>query len=315
MRIRTGYKINLALVLAITAVMLCILPFLAWQKETLYVYTSSSNPDNQVKALLKEFRYAGYRVRLNAKTGSSSAAVCLWLKTLPPEGNTSCQNGWNFVYTEEYAPQKADEKTILLTPYRTLFEHYSRSNIKTALFTIGVDLSAFYPDNQKKLYPVAYWGDNNKPSLVAEAVQTIPSARILGDFWGANPRVLKPAGNSFLDTGNILRAIGIVVFYDAEQGAKIPQEVMAATASGALVIMNENSAVKEAYSQNVITYQSEEDMLKQVAYYLQNPQIAKQKVISAQQITAQKYSIHNTVQHFTEILAWLKADNLMQTAE
>lgn len=106
--------------------------------------------------------------------------VGLWFR--PPEFASQLETSpaaWNFIYNEDYYPfdwRGLKKFPVVLTPYRELYEHYARSNIRTAMFTVGVNTTDFYAPETVfqpgyKVYPLVYYGDNNKSSPLAESLK------------------------------------------------------------------------------------------------------------------------------------------------
>ena len=146
MKIKTGYKIILFLVSTITAVVLCTLPFLAVKQEVVYIYTDSFTPTSKETDFIKELQRLGVRVILNSKTNPSQDSYGLWFKTpdYAKELATSPAKE-NFLYTEAYYPfdwKGLDKLPVMLTPYQDLYEHYMRTNIKSAVLNLSVTSKA-----------------------------------------------------------------------------------------------------------------------------------------------------------------------------
>ncbi|MCM1324674.1 MAG: hypothetical protein NC218_11180 [Acetobacter sp.] len=138
MTIKTGYKINLFLVIVLTAVVLCTLPFWTSDKNTVYIYTSKKIPNKEERNFIEALKEQGITVKIN---DVSKAKVAIWFRK--PEQVTEISQKkikYNFLYTSAHYPfawQKLENPPIMLTPHQDLYEHYTRSNIKTAHLTIS----------------------------------------------------------------------------------------------------------------------------------------------------------------------------------
>lgn len=135
---KTEYKFILFSVLVITAVVLCALPFFAVSKNQVYIYTKQNTPNKEEENFIHELNKLGYHIQLNTKHSPTSKDVILWFRS--PEFVAEIAKSeaqYNFIYSEEYYPfawEKVKNYPIVLTPYQDLYEHYMRTNIKSALF-------------------------------------------------------------------------------------------------------------------------------------------------------------------------------------
>lgn len=175
MKLPAAQKTVLGLLAAIAAAALCALPFLAVKKDIVYVYAKSPVPDSRETGFIRELKRLGYEVKLNSSSLPAAGTVGLWFR--PPEFASQLETSpaaWNFIYNEDYYPfdwRGLKKFPVVLTPYRELYEHYARSNIRTAMFTVGVNTTDFYAPETVfqpgyKVYPLVYYGDNNKSSPV-----------------------------------------------------------------------------------------------------------------------------------------------------
>ena len=180
MKLPAAQKTVLGLLAAIAAAALCALPFLAVKKDIVYVYAKSPVPDSREEGFVRELKRLGYEVKLNSSSLPAAGTVGLWFR--PPEFASQLETSpaaWNFIYNEDYYPfdwRGLKKLPIVLTPYRELYEHYARSNIRTAMFTLGVNTVDFYAPEAVfqpgyKVYPLVYYGDNNKSSPLAESLK------------------------------------------------------------------------------------------------------------------------------------------------
>lgn len=131
-------KIILSLLISITAVVFFTLPFLM-DAKILYVY--SSQPLNTYEnTYVKELGELGYKIKYNVSSDAKEEGAAIWFYT--PEIIRQLKQSkakYNFLYTEEYNVvdlSDISEYPIILTPHRALYEHYVRSNMKTALLDI-----------------------------------------------------------------------------------------------------------------------------------------------------------------------------------
>lgn len=137
MQKKAGYKIKLFLALAITAVVLYALPFLAFGKTVITVYPEKNAPNAVEKALITALQQEGYKVKISAPT-SGKSDIAFWFRT--PEQVSETVRGtakYNFMYSDAHYPfdwQGMKKLPIILTSHQDLYEHYTRSNVKTAVF-------------------------------------------------------------------------------------------------------------------------------------------------------------------------------------
>ena len=310
MKLKAGYKYSLSLVLALTAVMLCILPFLAVKKDILYVYTEQSEPSISEQGFIRELRRLGLSVIVNEKAPDSKG-YALWFKNPDYAAKIAdSQAKENFLYTEIYAPfdwQSVKKAPVVLTPYREIFEHYMRSNVKSAMMTLGVNTSVFYQKSKQKRYVLVYSGDNNKNAPITEYLRKHTTALFLGTFWPRDYPQLSLKNSLPKGRAKALSETQKVVVYNAKdtpESKKIPHEIMEATACGALVFSTYNKVVKETYQDNVIIYENEEDLKAKLA--MPYNATLHNKALKAQKITVEKLSSAASAKRFKELLDWIK---------
>ena len=65
---RTMQRVFLNVLLFVTAVVLCILPFLLLPENGIYVYTKNSRPDSREIGFIEELQKKGYKIYINKKT-------------------------------------------------------------------------------------------------------------------------------------------------------------------------------------------------------------------------------------------------------
>ena len=308
MKLSAGYKYSLFLVSAIAAVVLCTLPFLAVKKDILYVYTEQSTPSVEEQGFIRELRRVGISVIINEQVKPEKKGYALWFKNPDYVAKISDSLALeNFLYTKAYYP--FDWKTIknppiVLTPYRQIYEHYMRSNIKSAIMNLGIDTSIFYQKNTQKRYPLVYSGDNNQNSLITEYLRKHTTALFLGTFWPKDYPHLSVEDSLPKGRAKALSQAQRVVVYHEEnspESKRIPLEVMEATACGALVFSSYNKAVEETYQDNVIFYTDTNDLKLKLAQPFD-----ENKAIKAQRITTEKLSSAASAKRFKELLDWIK---------
>jgi len=313
MKLKAGHKYTLLLGLVITAVVLCTLPFLATKKEVIYIYTESPVPLSKEEGFIRELQRIGIKTIVNADKMPQKEDIGFWFKN--PEYAKVIEKSpakYNFLYTEAYYPiewKNSTKQPIILTPYRELYEHYMRSNIKTAMITLGLNTADFYDKRQDKKYSLLYYGDNNKSSPLNKELKEKYNPKILGSFWDKKENI------NIIDNGlpktrhQALSEAKIVIIYNephAPASKRISQEIMEAVMSGALVFSSPNKAVSELYGENIIIYDNQEDLMQKLAYYLAHYDKIKDKIISAQKVTLEKLSTSITAQRVKEIIDWLK---------
>ena len=312
MKLSAAHKTGWVLAAAIAAVVLCTLPFLAAQKAVISIYSDSPVLGAREEGFVRELKKNGYRVRVNPGAKSSPALAAVWFK--PPEavsGLPADKAVYNFVYNEAYYPfdwRGLRNIPVVLTPYRDLYEHYARANIKSALFSLGINTAEFaFPGAVAKKYPLIWYGDNNKNAPLADEMRARRDIRFLGKFWPRDGKDVPATGDR--EKGQILAQTAVAVVYspaNTPDTKKIPSGVAEAAAAGALVITTENAAVREVYGDSVIMAQNEKDIPALADYYLAHPEIAAAKIITARSITAQKMSSAAVAARFIEILNWLQ---------
>lgn len=133
------------MILAMAAVVLCTLPLLVKHQSVIYV-NSAQELTAVEQQFLSDLKNNGIKPILHQKKIPSNAYV-LWF--YPPEQalklqNTS-DNQINFIYSEAYYPfdwRGLKKLPIMLTPHQKLYEHYMRSNIKSAVLDIKAENAA-----------------------------------------------------------------------------------------------------------------------------------------------------------------------------
>ncbi|MBO5038539.1 MAG: glycosyltransferase family 1 protein [Alphaproteobacteria bacterium] len=313
MKLKAGHKILLVLAVLLTAVVLCALPFRVLKQETLYVCTKGQ-PSSAEAGFINELRRMGFAVKLNAQDLPKPQTTALWLDTPNAlEEMKKSQAEVNFIYTTAYYPLPLAGQTkafVVLTPYRELYEHYVRSNQKTALFSLGINLKDFYNMDDKKIYTAIYYGDNNKFFPYAEELKQKKDIRFMGNFWPVSFAPLQPKTQK--QKADILNQTDIVIVYNdpaSPQSKIIPSELAEAAGCGTMVFSTPNPAVAELYGNNIITYDTLPDLEEKLAYYLNKRGQTKHISRALQKITVEKYSSAVTAKRFKEIQYWLKQNS------
>jgi hypothetical protein len=152
-------KIYLYLFLIVTAVVLCALSLHFFSKDFIYIYTLEKEPNKDEQYLINNLQERGYKVIIN-KTISKNETISLWFKKPEQIENIMSKTKfkYNFVYSDAYYTfdwDNLDNLPIMLTPYQELYEHYMRSNVKTALFRIESK------ENANILIELINWLENN----------------------------------------------------------------------------------------------------------------------------------------------------------
>ncbi len=135
---KTEYKFILFSVLVITAVVLCALPFFTVDKKLVYIYTKQNTPDDREQSFINGLNELGYNIQLNTQRSPTSKDVALWFRS--PEFVAEIAKSeaqYNFIYSNEHYPfawEEVKNYPVVLTPHQDVYEHYMRTNIKTALF-------------------------------------------------------------------------------------------------------------------------------------------------------------------------------------
>lgn len=318
MKLPIAQKINIGLLAVIMAVALCALPFFTIKKDRIYIYTSSPVLDTRAEGFINELKRLGYEIKVNDKDLPQKDDIGIWIS--PKEGlkevNQS-EGRYNFIYSENYNPyewQSIETDIIMLTPYRDIYEHYVRSNIKSAMFMLGVNMSDFYMHENNfqkdyKKYPVIYYGDYEEGTLLGQKLRYAGGVKFIGRFWPINQQLLSEKEGKAKERGEYLSRADITVIYKAPESSAskfINSEIMESAASGTLVISSSNARIKEIYGDSIVSYDNIEDIKGLVEYYLKNPEITKNKILDAQRITQNQLSSKASAERFKSILDWLQ---------
>lgn len=310
MKLKVLHNTLLILAVLLTAAALSALPFRLLKQDIVYVYTKGQLSSEET-GFIAALKRVGYTLKINPQELPKAKTTALWLDTPNAvEEIKKSKARFNFIYTTAYYPLTfADikESPVILTPYRELYEHYVRSNQKTALFSLGINPADFYKTSGKKIYPVLYYGDNNKIFPYAEHLKQKKDIRFMGDFWPADFAATQPQ-SAYERAGILSQSDVVIVYNDASSplSKKMPQELAEAAACGALVFSTPNQVVTEVYGDNVITYENLSDLEEKLGYYLSRTKQTQHINRALQKITLEKYSSSISAKRFKELLSWLK---------
>ena len=136
--INKAKKIYLSLLISITAVVYFTLPIWSTTEEV-YVYSSKTLNSHQ-EQYLKELENLGYKIKKQASNSNVDKNITLYFLSIDEANQIQySKSKYNFIYIEEYNSITLDRLhgySIMLTPHKNIYEHYVRSNIKTALLDI-----------------------------------------------------------------------------------------------------------------------------------------------------------------------------------
>lgn len=308
MRMNTTQKVYLSVLLVVTAVVLCTLPFLLIDKETIYIYTQNQIPNSKERGFIDELKKNGYRVIFN-KQISKKQKVAIWFKSPNTirEIMTTTPFEYNFVYNEDYYPfnwQGLIKQPIILTPYQELYEHYMRSNIKSAVFYLGVNLKEYYPIKTNK-QNIAYYEQRTASSDTGAYLSTLDNINYIGRFWinnldyNASSEIISKNENDMLS-----RAYAVVIDGD-NHNKLIPDEIIQAAASGALIITPKTDIVYKTFQDSLVYYSNKEDIKDLASYYKKHETLSADKTNKARQIVVNKLSSSASVKRFLSLLEWI----------
>lgn len=131
-------KKYISLLISIAAVVFFTLPFWLSKKE-ISVYSFNKLSDKE-QIFVKELEKIGYKLQYLSLDNKESSNIAIWFGSPEIVKNAQLSNAkHNFVYVTDYYPVSFEKNIgypIVLTPHKALYEHYTRSNIKTALLDI-----------------------------------------------------------------------------------------------------------------------------------------------------------------------------------
>lgn len=164
MTVKTGYKVKLFLVLAITAAVCFTLPFWVYNKKKMIaIYPLNREINVKEKALISALKGAGYSVKIIPQKQHTDD-IAIWFRSPEAvEEITASLAKYNFMYSDAHYPfdwYKIPNPPIVLTPYNDLYEHYVRSNIKAAVIP---ELNTYTaPTVAKKIEEIIDWLNKNR---------------------------------------------------------------------------------------------------------------------------------------------------------
>lgn len=155
--IKVTKKKYISLLLTIAAVVIFTLPFWLPEKE-IFIY-SAKPLTSEEQGYVAKLQKIGYKAKHVALNGEQKSDIAIWFGSADFVKHIETSKAkYNFLYIEEYYPVNFDslqEYPIILTPHKALYEHYVRSNIKTALLDIK------NPTAAKQLKNIIEWLENN----------------------------------------------------------------------------------------------------------------------------------------------------------
>lgn len=157
------HKVYLNVLFIVTAVVLCTLPFLFYPKEKVYIYTTDKKMSLNEEGFINELKKLNYNVVIN-KDVTNSQNLAIWFVSPSKVRDIMDKTKFthNFVYSDEYYPFHyvgLKKLPIVLTPHQKLYEHYMRSNIKSALITITPSVAK---TSAKRFNELWLWIKNNQ---------------------------------------------------------------------------------------------------------------------------------------------------------
>ncbi len=311
MKLRTAHKNILIVLLSITAVVLCTLPFLLVKKDVIYIYTKNQYPTIQEIGFIDGLKKSGYRVLVN-KDIKTVQKTAIWFKS-PNMVKKIMENTpfkYNFIYNEDYYTfdwLELKVKPIVLTPYQELYEHYMRSNIKSARFYLGTNTKEYYPTNEVKK-GIVYYENRNQSTELKDYLSNLPNIQFVGRFWGNDTEHDASLQDIIKKENKMLSGAKFVIIDNDYYNKLIPDEVVNATASGTLVISKWSDAVYNTYKDNLIYYNYLSEIPELIKYYSAKYDEVKYKINKARQITINNLSHDASVKRFIELLEWLETN-------
>ncbi len=313
MKIKLTHNIISIVLLLITAVVLCALPLKYIKQEKIYIYTKTKIPSSQERGFALALRKKGYKVIINSENKLSDDDVSIWFSNIEAIERKidRASMKYCFLYVQDYFPINLDltkENPIILTPYQDIFEHYTRTNIRSATFYLGENEKVFsFSGNQDKNL-VSYYELRNKDTNLAKFARS-NGINLLGAFWINSDISMNVTEEYLYDMYNKKLKESVITLVDnAQSNNLIPHEIIHATLSGSLVITPYNKAVYDMYKNNVIYYDTLENAKKLIEEYKLNNQARQKAVVNAYKITTSKLTSIQSVERFVELLKWLKSN-------
>jgi len=309
-------RVFLNVLLFITAVVLCALPFFVLPQNKVYVYTKNIYPDSREDGFVGQLQKKGYRVYIN-KEPTSQEEVAIWFKSFAsiPFKEAKAKFTYNFIYSEDYSVvgfSKFDDNFIVLTPYVEIYEHYMRSNIKSAMFYLGVNTKDFTYLAKNKKYMLTYYELRNKNTLLIDYLKKDKNVQFVGKFWNNNHKEKASYRDIAKKENKILNDSFAVIVDNSKNPKLIPEELIRATMSRALVLTNKTPSVYDIYKENLVYYENKEDIKHILSYYKKHKGLVEDKTKEALNVTINKMSSSSSAKRFDELLNWLKITNNKQ---
>ena len=144
------------MILAIAAVVLCTLPLLVVPKESICVKSKMQTLTAAETEFLSQLKKHGIKLEKH----NCSSAYMLWFAN--PEdvseivANSSAK--YDFIYSEAHYSfnwHEVKRLPVMLTPYQDLYEHYMRSNVKSAVLDTKKTTAA------KRFIEIYHWLKEN----------------------------------------------------------------------------------------------------------------------------------------------------------
>ena len=311
MKIKLTHNVISIVLLLITAVVLCALPLKYFKQEKVYIYTKTKKPSSQESGFIQALRKRGYKVIVNSEDKISEDDVSIWFSNIEAieRKKDRVSMKYCFLYVQDYFPVNLDltkENPIILTPYQEIFEHYTRTNIRSATFYLGENEKVFSFSGKQDKKHVTYYELRNKDTNLAQFANN-NGINLLGGFWVNNDVSMNVTEEYLYDIyGKKLQESVVTLVDNTQSNNLIPQEIIHATLSGSLVVTPYNKAVYNMYKNNVVYFDTLENAKKLIAEYRINTKTRQDAVINAYKITSNKLTSTKSVERFIDLLNWLK---------
>ena len=311
MKAKLSHNISIIMLLIITAVTLCVLPLKYIKQETIYVYTQTNNISSQESAFIESLRKNRYKVFVNNYKQLKADDVSIWFSDINSIKNikNKIPQKYCFIYDENYYPiqlEELEEYPIVLTPYKDLYEHYTRSNIRSALFYLGENLKDFSFNNINNRKDITYYEIKNRDSYLSEFVKKNDKITLLNK----NNIPVSASENNINKLYNKTLQQSLITIVDNIPNNKlIPREIIQATLSGSLVLTPYNETVYNIYKDNILYFTSIHEIEYIIINYSKKQSEVTSKTIKANQISLKEFSSDASAKRFIELLNWLKLNN------
>ena len=310
MKIKLTHNIISIVLLMITAVVLCALPLKYFKQEKIYIYTKAKIPSSQENGFVQGLRKRGYKVIVNSENKISENDVSVWFSNIETiESKSKLPLKYCFLYVQDYFPLNLDltkENPIILTPYQDIFEHYTRTNIRSATFYLGENEKVFSFSSKQDKKQITYYELRDKYTNLAQFAHN-NEVNLLGSFWVNDNISMNATEEDIYEIYSKKLQESVITLVDNNHvNNLIPQEIIHATLSGSLVITPYNKAVYNMYQNNVVYYDTLENAKKLITEYKLNPKLRQSAIINAYKTTTNKLTSTQSVERFIELLNWLK---------